>query len=299
MELRQIEFFLQLYKDRNATVASKNLYISQQGISKSIANLEKEVGFPLFERSVSGVAPTAEARELYIYFRTVMESYIALEKKIHDVGNRKRGVLNIVWPEFFAMTCEKGEYVSFTEQNPDIEVYVMEEKEEVGLHFLREGIADLAFMFTPIPKDLKSHVIVGREPLCILLNKNHPLAEKEEIVLEDLENLPLLFSRSNNITKNNIIKKAKEKAGIELQLGDIPYAQMLHNVYTSRFAGIAPASVFRYMDFPEIICKPIKYKGEDFYTLECHLVTLQRDNYKKEIHKYIASEKELHKGKFV
>ena len=46
MELRQIEFFLQLYKDRNVTVASQNLYISQQGMSKSIANLEKEIGFP-------------------------------------------------------------------------------------------------------------------------------------------------------------------------------------------------------------------------------------------------------------
>ena len=53
MELRQIEFFLQLYKDRNVTVASQNLYISQQGMSKSIANLEKEIGFPLFKRSVS------------------------------------------------------------------------------------------------------------------------------------------------------------------------------------------------------------------------------------------------------
>ena len=73
MELRQIEFFLQLYKDRNVTVASQNLYISQQGMSKSIANLEKEIGFPLFKRSVSGVEPTVEARELHIYFRTVME----------------------------------------------------------------------------------------------------------------------------------------------------------------------------------------------------------------------------------
>ncbi|MFR3343512.1 MAG: LysR family transcriptional regulator [Anaerobutyricum sp.] len=50
-------------------------------MSKSIANLEKEIGFPLFKRSVSGVEPTVEARELHIYFRTVMESYTALWKK--------------------------------------------------------------------------------------------------------------------------------------------------------------------------------------------------------------------------
>ena len=107
MELRQIEFFLQLYKDRNITVASQNLYISQQGMSKSIANLEKEVGFPLFKRSVSGVKPTAEAGELYSYFRTVMKSYAGLQKKVNDIGMRKNGVLSIVWPDFFALACEK------------------------------------------------------------------------------------------------------------------------------------------------------------------------------------------------
>lgn len=81
MELRQIEFFLQLYKDRNVTVASQNLYISQQGMSKSIANLEKEIGFPLFKRSVSGVEPTVEARELHIYFRIRYgKLYSTLEK---------------------------------------------------------------------------------------------------------------------------------------------------------------------------------------------------------------------------
>ena len=91
MELRQIEFFLQLYKDRNVTVASQNLYISQQGMSKSIANLEKEIGFPLFKRSVSGVGPTTEARELHIYLVTMKqenykgetEKYIDYEKRIH------------------------------------------------------------------------------------------------------------------------------------------------------------------------------------------------------------------------
>ena len=89
MELRQIEFFLQLYKDRNVTVASQNLYISQQGMSKSIANLEKEIGFPLFKRSVSGVEPTVEAQELPIYFRTVMESYTALWKRVRELKRKE------------------------------------------------------------------------------------------------------------------------------------------------------------------------------------------------------------------
>ena len=227
MELRQIEFFLQLYKDRNITVASQNLYISQQGMSKSIANLEKEVGFPLFKRSVSGVEPTAEAGELYIYFRTVMKGYVSLQKKVKDIETRKKGVLSIVWPEFFALSCEKEEYATFSGQNPGIQISVMEESEETGLHFLREGLADVGFMFSPIPKDLESHVIVEREPLCVFVKRENPLAQKAEIHIEDLVGHTLVFSSGNNITRKNIIKKAKEKAGVELELIPMPYMHYL------------------------------------------------------------------------
>lgn len=299
MELRQIEFFLQLYKDRNITVASQNLYISQQGMSKSIANLEKEVGFPLFKRSVSGVEPTAEAGELYIYFRTVMNGYVSLQKKVKDIETRKKGVLSIVWPEFFALSCEKKEYATFSGQNPGMQISVMEESEEMGLHFLREGLADVAFMYSPIPKDLESHVIVEREPLCVFVKQENPLAQKAEIYIENLVGHTLIFSSGNNITRKNIIKKAKEMAGVELKLIPVPYTQMLHTAYTEDWLALTPASAFRYINFPELVCKPVKFKEDDFYELECHLVTVKRENYKAEIERYIAHEKEACKRKFL
>ena len=299
MELRQIEFFLQLYKDRNVTVASQNLYISQQGMSKSIANLEKEIGFPLFKRSVSGVGPTTEARELHIYFRTVMESYTALWKKVRELKRKEEGALSIVWPEFFAMSCEKEEYATFSRENTEIDTYVMEEKEETVLHFLREGLADVGFMVAPVPKDLKSHALVGREPLCAFINRDHPLADREEIQLEDLLPYTLLFPRGNAITKKNVLKNAKEKAGIELNLEEIPYSLILHSVYTKDFVGVTQASVFRYVDFPELICKPIKHNGENFYMLEVYLVTMKQENYKGETEKYIDNEKRLQKDRYI
>lgn len=54
MELRQIQYFLQLYWDCNMTKSSKALFISQQGLSKSISKLEEELGFLLFQRSSIG-----------------------------------------------------------------------------------------------------------------------------------------------------------------------------------------------------------------------------------------------------
>ena len=40
---------------------------------------------------------------------------------------------------------------------------------------------------------------------------------------------------------------------------------VVDTVYTKDFVGVTPASVFRYVDFPELICKPIKHNGEIFY----------------------------------
>ena len=130
------------------------------------------------------------------------------------------------------------------------------------------------------------------------MNRDHSLADKEEIYLEDLIPYTLLFPRGNAITKKNVLKNAKEKAGIELRLEEIPYSLILHTVYTKDFVGVTQASVFRYVDFPKLICKPIKYNGEIFYMLEVYLVTMKQENYKVEIEKYIAYEKRLHKDRY-
>ena len=86
MELRQIQYFIQLFKDRNITKASKHLFISQQGLSKSINRLEDELGFPLFKRSASGVTPTREANRLYDYFYKISDSCHELEKEIETMA---------------------------------------------------------------------------------------------------------------------------------------------------------------------------------------------------------------------
>ncbi len=73
---------------------------------------------------------------------------------------------------------------------------------------------------------------------------------------------------------------------------------ILHTVYTKDFVGVTQASVFRYVDFPELICKPIKHNGEIFYMLEVYLVTMKQENYKVETEKYIAYEKRLYKDRY-
>ena len=50
MELRQLKYFLAVADARSFVAAAETLFISRQAISKSVAQLEQELKFPLFER---------------------------------------------------------------------------------------------------------------------------------------------------------------------------------------------------------------------------------------------------------
>ena len=56
MEIRKLECFLKVCETGSISGASEQLYISQQGISRIISSLEKELGTVLFIRSRQGVS---------------------------------------------------------------------------------------------------------------------------------------------------------------------------------------------------------------------------------------------------
>lgn len=58
MELKQLSYFIQIINDKSFSQAAKNLYLTQQAVSKAIRNLEEELGVPLFYRHASGLELT-------------------------------------------------------------------------------------------------------------------------------------------------------------------------------------------------------------------------------------------------
>ena len=58
MREEQRSYFLALSRAENVGKAATQLHISRQGLSKSIASLEQEVGVPLFRRTRRGVSLT-------------------------------------------------------------------------------------------------------------------------------------------------------------------------------------------------------------------------------------------------
>ncbi len=74
MDYGMLGAFATLYECGSINKAAKELFMSPQGISKSIARLEGELGCPLFERTHQGLDPTRDARALYVRVRDLMDT---------------------------------------------------------------------------------------------------------------------------------------------------------------------------------------------------------------------------------
>lgn len=274
MELRQIQYFIQLYQDRNITRASKNLYISQQGLSKSVSRLEEELGFSLFDRHTSGVVPTREADALFVHFNKIANSYQELQLAIDAL--RQNRVLKIAAYHGFALSCSQDLLSSYRAFYPQAAIRYQEYENPALPEQLLCRQADLAFMRGPIPETLHSLHILCREPVHLIVDKRHPLAEKDSIHLQDLRQQKLLLL-SGMEDFNNILLRQLAREGVSCPVqGTADINAFLPILHGSPLAGFGSRRMYQYHHFPDIVFLPLapeEYEAHPELVMETHLVT--------------------------
>lgn len=98
MDIKILRYFLQICKDGSFSKAAKNLYISQQGLSKSISNLEKEIGVSVFNRTSKGNELTAYGEYLKNKASTIVYQFDILTEGINEIKQKNKKFLNIGVP---------------------------------------------------------------------------------------------------------------------------------------------------------------------------------------------------------
>lgn len=207
MTLAQLKYVITVAEAKSMNEAAKQLFISQPSLSSAIKDLEEEIGIEVFRRSNKGVLVTPEGEEFVGYARQVVEQYKLIETKYIEKENIKKkfGVstqhYTFAVKAFVEMVKQFGmdEYEFAIHETKTYEVIedVKNFKSEIGILYINDfnkKILNKLFLeygleFHPI---LDCHVY-------IYMWKGHPLAEREEITLEELEDYPCLsFEQGNN-----------------------------------------------------------------------------------------------------
>lgn len=90
MNIRQLQYFVDLSETLNFTKTAQNFYISQTAITKQIQSLEGDLGIPLFHQSKKSVSLTSEGQAYLPYAKKILEDIDLSYKVIEEYRRGKR-----------------------------------------------------------------------------------------------------------------------------------------------------------------------------------------------------------------
>lgn len=95
MNIRQLQYVLQIAKEGTVTAAAASLHISQPSLSTLLASVEKDVGAKLFDRSVTPLALTQAGERYVAAAERIISAYNDLQHEIDDLNEPGAGFLNV------------------------------------------------------------------------------------------------------------------------------------------------------------------------------------------------------------
>lgn len=207
MTLAQLRYAITVASASSMNEAARTLFISQPSLSTAIKELEEEVGVELFRRTNRGISLTPEGVEFLGYARQVVEQYELMEAKYVDKRQTKKRFSVSMQHYTFAVNAfvemvkqfgmDEYEFAVYETRTSDIIEDVKNFKSEIGILYLNDfNRKVLTKLFHQ--SNLEFHELL-RCGVYVYMWQGHPLAGREEISLEELDDYPCLsFDQGSN-----------------------------------------------------------------------------------------------------
>jgi LysR family hca operon transcriptional activator len=185
MELRHLRYFIAVAETGSLTeAAERRLHTSQPSLSRQIRDLEHQVGVDLLSRSVRGVELTAAGKAFLDHARLALMQVDATVEAARRAARPARKTFDIGFQTGLEMNWLPRATQVLRDQLTNIQVVVSSDYSPDLAEALARGRMDLAFMRLEPGYDLGYHV-VDREPLIVLMPRDHRLTAREAVSLQD------------------------------------------------------------------------------------------------------------------
>ena len=185
--------FYYVAKYESVSRAAKFLYSNQPNVTRTIKNLETQLGCTLFSRSSRGMKLTPEGKKLYSHIKIAFEHIAAGEKEIISDKDLKSGTVFVAASEV-ALRCHLLPVLKkFRTLYPDITVKVSSSVTMQAIEEIKSGESELAIVTTPTVKSPSLEQIKIKDicevPVC---SDDFDALTKDRIPLKLLQNYPLI-----------------------------------------------------------------------------------------------------------
>ena len=224
MELRQLKYFVKTAQTLNFSEAARALFVTQSTLSQQIRCLEQELGVDLFSRSSHSVVLTESGEHLLpIAVRTLQDAEQCFIQ-INDLKQMLSGTLNIGITYTFAPILTES-VKEFTSQYPGVKLNITCGTMSEVLEMLKDRKVDFVLCFKPniTDEEIDSHILFDNQ-LSVIVSRNHPLAARETLSMDDIRNqvfaMPARETQARNAFER-VFPGMYEKLNVKVDINEV------------------------------------------------------------------------------
>ncbi|WP_208586786.1 LysR family transcriptional regulator [Gracilibacillus suaedae] len=213
MDIKHLQYFLEVSKTENFTQAAENLYITQPALSRIVKTLESDLGVALFHRSRKKITLTDAGKVLHMHASKIADQITEMEQEIDQIRTLKTGHVRIGLPTVVNSFFFSQLIADFHHRYPGVTFHLEENGSKVIEEKVLDGELDCGVVV------LNNHLTADyytfvEDNLNLVVSNQHPLAIEHQIQIQDLKDQSFIMF-NQDFESRNIIIQACKNAGFE------------------------------------------------------------------------------------
>ncbi len=215
MKLQQLEYVIAIAQEGSITRAAKKLFQAQPNISIALKELEEQLGIQIFNRTPSGMMLTNDGEEFLARARGIVEDVNALEKDFKEKSDHTMELKIEAARTSYAAAALSDVVNNYPTPDGKITMHILETSMPRILEDISNGKCDIGVVRIPVSygdmlleriqtKDMVTKP-VKEYTLGLLMRKDHPLAQYDDVPFELLKDYPEILYGDN---EPDIVRRA-------------------------------------------------------------------------------------------
>ena len=261
MELKHLRSFVVLAEELHFSRAALRLHLAQSAVSAQIKRLEEEVGGPLLNRTTRQVELTEAGRVLLSEARTLLSAADGTLGRVRAAARGEDATLSIASLGPVPESLFSPRLATFSTRRPHVRIELRQLAFPQMLSALREGTADVEFIYEPLHESDLDVVPLERGPRMVALSRSHPLAERDFLTPADLR-CETFIPQSDATPKYwqeywMLVDELGMQPSISSYVGD-NIEEWLHLIGRGEGIDTCPAVIARYFARPDVTYLPLQ-----------------------------------------
>lgn len=209
LDIKHLQYFIQVTHFNSFTKAAEHLFITQPTISKMIKNLEIELGVELFDRSRKQLTLTDAGRVVLEQAKLIDLAFNNLEREVESLSGLHKGHIRIGLPPIIDSSFFPTIIGRFHKEHPNITYQLIEDGSKKIEEYVENDLLDIGVIVLPTNNELFHSFSLLEENIKLIVYPNHPLAQKNEVDLKDLIDEDFILFNKDYVLRDLVISSCK------------------------------------------------------------------------------------------